>query len=82
MSGFDYIWSEKVVYEYIYVNISWDILSLCDLIYDPVSVFRSDPKLFRDDIDIKFSRTLNSCKVPQVWQLVCVFYLNSKIVYL
>ena len=27
---------------------------------------RSDPKLFRDDVDIKFSRTLNSCKVPQV----------------
>uniref|UniRef100_A0A1I8IW63 Ras-specific guanine nucleotide-releasing factor 2 n=1 Tax=Macrostomum lignano TaxID=282301 RepID=A0A1I8IW63_9PLAT len=26
---------------------------------------RSDPKLFRDDVDIKFSRTLNSCKVPQ-----------------
>ncbi|XP_013403416.1 ras-specific guanine nucleotide-releasing factor 1 [Lingula anatina] len=26
----------------------------------------SDPKLFRDDIDIKFSRTLNSCKVPQI----------------
>lgn len=27
---------------------------------------RSDPKLFRDDVDIKFSRTLNSCKVPQI----------------
>uniref|UniRef100_A0A1I8HJ56 Ras-specific guanine nucleotide-releasing factor 2 n=1 Tax=Macrostomum lignano TaxID=282301 RepID=A0A1I8HJ56_9PLAT len=27
---------------------------------------RSDPKLYRDDIDIKFSRTLNSCKVPQI----------------
>ncbi|KAI8793196.1 ras-specific guanine nucleotide-releasing factor 2, partial [Biomphalaria glabrata] len=26
----------------------------------------SDPKLFRDDVDIKFSRTLNSCKVPQI----------------
>lgn len=31
----------------------------------PQSV-RSDPKLFRDDIDIKFSRTLNSCRVPQI----------------
>ncbi|XP_071116557.1 ras-specific guanine nucleotide-releasing factor 2-like [Haliotis cracherodii] len=31
----------------------------------PQSV-RSDPKLFRDDVDIKFSRTLNSCKVPQI----------------
>ncbi|KAJ8303946.1 hypothetical protein KUTeg_017529 [Tegillarca granosa] len=31
----------------------------------PQSV-RSDPKLFHDDVDIKFSRTLNSCKVPQI----------------
>ncbi|CAH8866099.1 unnamed protein product [Trichobilharzia szidati] len=27
---------------------------------------RSDPKLFKDDVDIKFSHTLNSCKVPQI----------------
>ena len=27
---------------------------------------KNDPKLFRDDIDIRFSRSLNSCKVPQV----------------
>ncbi|XP_031780545.1 ras-specific guanine nucleotide-releasing factor 1 isoform X4 [Nasonia vitripennis] len=27
---------------------------------------RNDPKLFKDDIDIRFSRTLNSCKVPQI----------------
>lgn len=27
---------------------------------------RSDPKLFRDDVDIRFSRALNSCKVPQI----------------
>ncbi|XP_052831997.1 ras-specific guanine nucleotide-releasing factor 2 isoform X2 [Octopus bimaculoides] len=27
---------------------------------------QSDPKLFRDDVDIKFSRTLNSCRVPQI----------------
>lgn len=25
---------------------------------------RNDPRLFNDDIDIRFSRTLNSCKVP------------------
>jgi len=31
----------------------------------PQSV-RSDPKLFKDDVDIRFSRTLNSCKVPQI----------------
>ncbi|KAK3096923.1 hypothetical protein FSP39_004801 [Pinctada imbricata] len=31
----------------------------------PQSV-RSDRKLFHDDVDIKFSRTLNSCKVPQI----------------
>jgi hypothetical protein len=28
---------------------------------------KNDPKLFKDDVDIRFSRTLNSCKV---WQLV------------
>ncbi|XP_011501193.1 PREDICTED: ras-specific guanine nucleotide-releasing factor 2-like [Ceratosolen solmsi marchali] len=27
---------------------------------------RNDPKLFKDDTDIRFSRTLNSCKVPQI----------------
>lgn len=31
----------------------------------PQSV-RSDRRLFLDDVDIKFSRTLNSCKVPQI----------------
>lgn len=24
---------------------------------------KNDPKLFKDDVDIRFSRTLNSCKV-------------------
>ncbi|XP_076761835.1 ras-specific guanine nucleotide-releasing factor 1 isoform X3 [Xylocopa sonorina] len=27
---------------------------------------RNDPKLFKDDVDIRFSRTLNSCKVPHI----------------
>ncbi|KAL6436741.1 hypothetical protein ACFW04_004875 [Cataglyphis niger] len=27
---------------------------------------RNDPKLFKDDVDIRFSRTLNSCKIPQI----------------
>lgn len=27
---------------------------------------RNDPKLFKDDVDIRFSRTMNSCKVPQI----------------
>lgn len=27
---------------------------------------RSDSRLFKDDVDIRFSRTLNSCKLPQV----------------
>lgn len=27
---------------------------------------RSDRALFTDDVDIRFSRTLNSCKVPQI----------------
>ena len=28
--------------------------------------YENDPKLFNDDVDIKFSRTLNSCRIPQV----------------
>ncbi|XP_011305248.1 ras-specific guanine nucleotide-releasing factor 2 [Fopius arisanus] len=31
----------------------------------PQSV-KNDPQLFKDDIDIRFSRTLNSCKLPQI----------------
>lgn len=31
-----------------------------------ISSFRNDPRLFKDDIDIRFSRTLNSCKLPQI----------------
>ncbi|KAJ8918692.1 hypothetical protein NQ315_015012 [Exocentrus adspersus] len=27
---------------------------------------KNDPKLFKDEADIRFSRTLNSCKVPQI----------------
>ncbi|XP_014212900.1 ras-specific guanine nucleotide-releasing factor 2-like isoform X2 [Copidosoma floridanum] len=27
---------------------------------------KNDPKLFNDDVDIRFSSTLNSCKVPQI----------------
>ncbi|XP_021936755.1 ras-specific guanine nucleotide-releasing factor 2-like isoform X3 [Zootermopsis nevadensis] len=27
---------------------------------------RNDPKLYKDDVDIRFSHTLNSCKVPQI----------------
>jgi hypothetical protein len=27
---------------------------------------KTDPRLFKDDVDIRFSRTLNSCKLPQV----------------
>lgn len=27
---------------------------------------RCDPRLFADDVDIRFSRALNSCKVPQI----------------
>ena len=26
---------------------------------------KSDPSLFKDEVDIRFSRTLNNCKVPQ-----------------
>ncbi|XP_077868755.1 ras-specific guanine nucleotide-releasing factor 1-like [Saccoglossus kowalevskii] len=28
--------------------------------------YQSDPRLFKDDVDIRFSRALNSCKVPQI----------------
>lgn len=31
----------------------------------PLSI-KNDPKLFKDEADIRFSRTLNSCKVPQI----------------
>lgn len=27
---------------------------------------RTDPRLYKDDVDIKFSRALNSCKLPQI----------------
>ncbi|GAB6018998.1 hypothetical protein CHUAL_000631 [Chamberlinius hualienensis] len=27
---------------------------------------RNDPRLFKDDVDIRFSRTLNSCKLPLI----------------
>ena len=27
---------------------------------------KSDPSLFKDDVDIRFSRTLNNCKIPQI----------------
>ena len=27
---------------------------------------KSDPSLFKDDVDIRFNRTLNNCKVPQI----------------
>lgn len=37
---------------------------------------RTDPKLFRDDVDIKFSRSLNSCKVPQVRRSVVMQLLS------
>ena len=30
------------------------------------SVFRSDPKLFTDDTDIKYCKALNCCKLPKV----------------
>lgn len=27
---------------------------------------KNDPKLFKDEADIRFSRKMNSCKVPQI----------------
>ena len=30
------------------------------------TIVKSDPSLFKDDVDIKFSRSLNNCKVPQI----------------
>lgn len=33
----------------------------------PLAPFsRNDPRLYKDDVDIRFSRTLNSCKLPQI----------------
>ncbi|XP_054009578.1 ras-specific guanine nucleotide-releasing factor 2-like isoform X2 [Hylaeus anthracinus] len=44
---------------------------LCGSLSDTSSVtmpqsMKNDPKLFKDDVDIRFSRTLNSCKVPHI----------------
>lgn len=45
------------------------------------SDYRSDRRLFLDDVDIKFSRTLNSCKVPQVclqhWSSLKICYFKN-----
>jgi hypothetical protein len=30
------------------------------------SFYRSDVKLYKDDAEIKYSKTLDSCKIPQV----------------
>ena len=27
---------------------------------------KSDPNLFKDDVDIRFSKTYNNCKIPQI----------------
>jgi len=32
-------------------------------------IFRSDVKLYKDDAEIKYSKTLDSCKIPQVNRL-------------
>ena len=35
--------------------------------YNPMpTIVKSDPSLFKDDVDIKFSRSLNNCKVPLI----------------
>ena len=44
---------------------------LCGSLSDTSSVtmpqsVRNDPKLFKDDVDIRFGRTMNSCKIPQI----------------
>jgi hypothetical protein len=55
-------------------SIKWPTLPIPPCPHYHISPFyhlRSDPKLFRDDEEIKFSRTLNSCKVPQVGGASC-----------
>ncbi|ESO01342.1 hypothetical protein HELRODRAFT_174897 [Helobdella robusta] len=51
-------------------NLHYNELLFCTL-SDSSSVtlpqsMRCDPKLFKDEVDIKFSKSLNSCKVPQI----------------
>ena len=42
-------------------------VSMCkDVEDDFCFVFRSDPKLFTDDTDIKYCKALNCCKLPKV----------------
>lgn len=43
---------------------SLSISSLPPTLTAPIT--RNDPRLFKDDVDIRFSRTLNSCKLPQI----------------
>lgn len=38
---------------------------------------KNDPKLFKDDVDIRFSRTLNSCKVIANTLALLSFFLFS-----
>jgi hypothetical protein len=37
--------------------------------------YRSDVKLYKDDAEIKYSKTLDSCKIPQVKQITS-FYVK------
>jgi hypothetical protein len=37
-------------------------------------IFRSDVKLYKDDIEIKFCKTLDSCKIPQVEKKMNVYF--------
>ncbi|PSN46276.1 hypothetical protein C0J52_16636 [Blattella germanica] len=36
---------------------------------------KNDPKLFKDDVDIRFSRTLNSCKV--MFYISCMAFIRT-----
>src|SRR6218665_1693044 len=40
--------------------------AVCLICPNRIYYFRNDPRLFKDDVDIRFSRTLNSCKLPQI----------------
>ena len=41
---------------------------------------KSDPNLFKDDVDIRFSKTFNTCKVSILYRYVLTFhFLNASI---
>lgn len=48
------------------------LMSNPSLLIDSATSFRSDLKLYKDDAEIKYAKTLDSCKIPQVVHLTSI----------